>query len=296
MSTSRAPKADHTFRDPRKVLAEHGLSPKRGFSQSFLTSRGVVERIARAAELRAGETVVELGAGLGTLTSALIATGARVIAVERDRELAPVLRAELGDAATVVEADAATLDLAALRLPGEAEVCVVGNLPYAITGAILQNLHRQREVVARAVLMVQLEVAERLLARPGSAEYGALSVFTQAGFEVRRVTRVAPGSFHPPPRVHSAVIHLRRLQPPRAVERDAFRRVVRAAFQARRKTLRNALAPLGMDAEALLRAAGIDPRRRGETLDVEELDALACAVEAHSDDAGGDGTPDSANT
>ncbi len=269
------------WEDPRKALARHGLAPKRSFSQNFLVSRHVVEGIARAVAPAAGETVVELGPGLGTLTAALLRAGAKVLAFERDRDMIAVLRADLGayPHLEVREGDAATVALGELATEGR--IALAGNLPYAVTGGILRNLCDQAEHVSRAVVMVQKEVRDRLLAAPGTAEYGALTVFIQARFDVRSVLRVPAGSFHPPPKVESAVVCLAPHAVPRADETEAFRQVVRGAFQARRKTLRNALVQVfgAAHATASLDAAGIDGARRGETLSVEEFSRLALAAE-----------------
>jgi 16S rRNA (adenine1518-N6/adenine1519-N6)-dimethyltransferase len=261
------------------VLARHGLAPKRGYSQNFLVARPVVERIAEAVAAREGERVVELGPGLGTLTAALLRRGARVVAVERDLDMIEVLHAELGDHANleIVHGDASTVRFDALAAPGE-RPAIAGNLPYAITGAILRNLTEQREAVSRAVLMVQKEVRDRLLASPGTKAWGALTVFTANAFEIDRVCDVRPGAFHPAPRVASAVVRLRPRETPRAVEDDTFRAVVRAIFDARRKTLRNALRaafPPDERVDRALAAAAIPPMVRGETLDIERLEALA---------------------
>jgi 16S rRNA (adenine1518-N6/adenine1519-N6)-dimethyltransferase len=274
------------FEDPRAVLARHGLRPKRGFSQNFLVSRHAVERIAEAAALSAGEAVLELGPGLGTLTAALLRVGARVIAFERDRDMLRVLNAEFGSYALELrEADVAELDYAALARELGTPPCVVGNLPYAITGAILRNLTAQRTSIARALVMVQREVGERLLAAPGSAAFGALTVFASAAFEIANVLRVPAGAFFPPPKVQSVVLRLTPRAEPLALEDDAFRAVVHAAFQQRRKTLRNALiAAFAVDAvDAALEANGIDPVRRGETLSVVEFARLAQAFRAAED-------------
>jgi 16S rRNA (adenine1518-N6/adenine1519-N6)-dimethyltransferase len=268
------------WEDPRRVLARHGLAPKRSFSQNFLVARSAVEAIARAIDPRGGEIVVELGPGLGTLTAALLRAGATVIAIERDREMIEVLRTELeGSALEVIEGDAATTDLGALARGGR--IALAGNLPYSITGAILRNVCDHSASLSRAVIMVQKEVRDRLLAAPGTKEYGALTVFVQAKFEVRSVIKVPAGSFHPPPKVDSAVVMLVARDTARAEETDAFRAVVRAAFQARRKTLRNALAQaFGAErASAALARAEIDGIRRGETLAVEELARVATEIE-----------------
>lgn len=275
-----------SFVDPRVVLARHGLRPKHSFGQNFLVASAIVEKIAALCAERPGARVVEIGAGLGTLTSALLARGAHVVAIERDRELLPVLREELADdlargALELVEADAASVDLDALLGHGEGERVVAGNLPYQITGRLLEMTIPVASRISRAVFMVQKEVADRLAAAPAAEAYGQLSVFVQASFAVERALIVRAGCFHPAPRVDSAVVVLRPLVSPRAVETDAFRKVVHAAFGARRKTLRNALAGLTQAPEkrAAVEATGIDLGRRGETLSVEEFAALAKALE-----------------
>ncbi|UJR79030.1 16S rRNA (adenine(1518)-N(6)/adenine(1519)-N(6))-dimethyltransferase RsmA [Sandaracinus amylolyticus] len=270
------------WEDPRKVLARHGLAPKKAFSQNFLVSRHVVDGIVRAIAPRDGERVIELGPGLGTLTGALLGAGARVVAVEKDREMIAVLRAELGsnERFEVIEGDAAAVDLAALA--GGERIALAGNLPYAITGGIVRNLCEHAASLSRAVIMVQKEVRDRLIAKPDTNDYGALTVFVQARFDVKPVLKVPAGSFHPPPKVESAVVMLVPREVPRAEETESFRTVVRAAFQARRKTLRNALGQaVGVErAEQALAAAGIDPKRRGETLSIEELAKVGEAIGA----------------
>jgi len=268
------------FEDPRVTLGRHGLLPKRSFSQNFLVARPTVEAIARAPNLSFDETVIEIGPGVGTLTAALLRRGADVLAVERDRDMAALLRQEFADFPRfrLMEADATGLDFAALHAQEGRDLVVVGNLPYAITGALMRTLMRGRAEMREAVVMVQREVAARLGAEAGSEAYGALSVFTQASFQVERLLQVSPGSFHPPPRVASAVVRLRPLAQPRALETAAFRVVVKAAFGGRRKTLRKALAPLvtsGPTSRERLDAAGIDSGLRGETLDVETFASLA---------------------
>ncbi len=273
------------WEDPRRVLERHGLTPKRGLSQSFLVARSVVERIAEALAPRPGEWVVELGPGVGTLTGALLRAGARVIAVERDRDMIAVLRAELGSVPgfEVREGDASQVDYAALARETGGPIAVAGNLPYAITGAILRRLIAHRTQVSRAVLMVQREVRDRLLAEPGTKAWGALTVFARAAFEVQPVLKVPPGAFHPPPKVSSAVVRMLPRAHPLAEETPAFRSAVRAIFDARRKTLRNALVQAGVPADraaAALEETGIDPGLRGERLGIEQLDALARALSA----------------
>lgn len=274
------------WEDPRRVLARHGLRPKRGMSQNFLVSRPAVEKIAEALALGPGERVVELGPGLGTLTAALLRKGAQVIAVDADRDMLLVLAEELGQfpALDARFGDATQIDLAELSPGGR--IAVAGNLPYAVTGAIFRRLVNQHAHVSRAVLMVQREVRDRLLAAPSSKQYGALTVFTRGVFEIKPVCIVPAGAFHPAPKVDSAVIELVPRAQPIDVDRKPFSSVVRACFEARRKTLRNALLRIA-EAErvdAALAAAEIDGKRRGETLDIEEFTRLAEALERSAAD------------
>ncbi len=271
--------------DVRDLLKKHGLAPKRSFSQNFLVQPAATARIADAAAAL-GREVVELGPGLGALTHALLGRGCRVLAVELDRDMVRVLSEELGSHPQLElrQGDAAEVDLTAYSVGCESKLVVTGNLPYQATGAILRQVVRHREVLAGAVLMVQREVRDRLVAEPGTKDFGALTVFAQAGFDVDTVCRLKPGSFFPPPKVDSAVVRLTPLTPPRAEETPTFRQMVRAAFQMRRKTLRNALRPMGNQDRCVHAAedAGIDLGRRGETLSVEEFARLALSWDALS--------------
>jgi 16S rRNA (adenine1518-N6/adenine1519-N6)-dimethyltransferase len=264
--------------DPRALLRKYELSPKRAFSQNFLIQRGAVEQIAEAAA-SLGPTVVELGPGLGTLTAALLHRGRQVVGIELDRDMIRVLRAEYGtnEALRLIQADAAKVDFTALSEELGTSLVVTGNLPYQATGAILRQVVAHRAVMRGAVLMVQREVRDRLVALPGSKDYGALTVFTQAGFEIDTLLRLRPGAFFPAPQVDSAVVRLRPLSTARAEETPSFRKLVRAAFQMRRKTLRNALRSLANASavDSALERAGLDGTRRGETLSVEEFAVLA---------------------
>jgi 16S rRNA (adenine1518-N6/adenine1519-N6)-dimethyltransferase len=274
-------------RDPRAILRGAGLRPKKSFGQNFL----VAEAIARAAavacvpDAEVGRArVVEIGAGTGALTRWLSERASTVVAIERDRDLVPLLEREPpGANVRVAEADAQTVDLAGLL--GEADPSsprvLCGNLPYAITGPLLRRAVELADRVERVVFMVQEEVGDRLAATPGTKAWGALTVFVRAAFGVRRVLRAGPGSFHPPPEVTSVVVELVPLRPPLARETEAFRAVVRAAFEARRKTLRNAWSRLAPDAAALEQAAaqaGISLDARGETLPVEAFARMAEAL------------------
>jgi 16S rRNA (adenine1518-N6/adenine1519-N6)-dimethyltransferase len=268
------------WEDPRRVLSRHGLAPKRGFSQNFLVSKHVVDEIVAAVAPAHEELVVELGPGLGTLTAALLRAGARVLAIDADRDMLAVLERELGQVPTFSARHGDATEVVLADLTPQGRVAVAGNLPYSVTGGIFRNLVAQHQHVGRAVLMVQREVRDRLVAKEGTKAYGALTVFTRAVFDVSSVCLVPAGSFHPPPRVDSAVVELRpRTTPIDAADKN-FERTVRASFEARRKTLRNALLRIqpASQVDAALAAVGIDGGRRGETLSVEEFQHLAQAL------------------
>jgi len=277
-------------RDARTLLAKAGLRPKKSFGQNFLVSDAVISHIADACvppSERGQARVVELGAGLGALTAHLIARAKRVVAIERDRDLVPVLASEFAEEVSarqleLVEADAQTADLESL-LGGEAPRVLCGNLPYQITGSLLERAVHLAHAYERAVFMVQEEVADRITAAPSSKVYGALTVFVQAACTVRKVRSVGAGNFHPAPDVTSAVIELLPRRPPIASEDTAFRDVVKSAFAARRKTLRNAWQALGFTKEALneiASEAGVSLDARGETLSVETFARVADLVRA----------------
>jgi 16S rRNA (adenine1518-N6/adenine1519-N6)-dimethyltransferase len=278
--------------DARALLRQAGLSPKRSFGQNFLVSDRIVRGIAEACvpDAEVGRArVLELGAGLGALTSDLLERAAHVTAVERDRDLVPVLSHALGAAIeagklTVLEADAQAVDIREVlgsdgATSGPRVLC--GNLPYQITGRLLQLAVTSAASVDRVVFMVQDEVAERLVAKPGTKDYGALTVFVRAAFDVRRVFKVSPGSFHPPPEVTSSVVCLVPVRPARAEETDTFRALVKGGFGMRRKTLRNAwggVAPAEMIARAAA-LANVSLDARGETLSVEDYARMAAALD-----------------
>lgn len=269
-----------TFEDPRRFLARHGLRPKDSFGQCFLVAEPVARAIVEAVDAAPHETVVEIGTGPGTLARMLSPHARRVVAIERDRDLVRALAAEsLPANVEVVEADAAAWDYAGLcaREP----VAIVGNLPYQITGKLLRVIEAPPIRWRVAVVMVQREVADRLLAAPGDDDWGALSVFAQAACDVSRVCTASPGCFHPAPRVHSTVLKLTPLATPRAGETKTFQAVVHALFAARRKTLRNGLSSVvpRAQAEALCVEADVDPGARPETLPPEALGRLAAAVD-----------------
>jgi 16S rRNA (adenine1518-N6/adenine1519-N6)-dimethyltransferase len=260
----------------------------RALGQHFLRDATAARRIVELIAPTARDVVVEIGPGRGALTEPLVSTGARIVALEIDPGLAAGLRDRFAGAPRVeiLAADARTFDYASLqgrRPDPEGRVLVAGNLPYSAGKAILTALVEAGTAIDEMVLMLQREVAERIAAAPGSRVYGSLSVLTQIACDVRLAFDVPPGAFQPPPRVDSAVIHLRvRAAPPVDIADVArFRAVVRAAFSQRRKSLANALAAgLGIGAaraRGIAASADIDPRRRAETLSIAEFARLSAA-------------------
>jgi len=276
------------------ILKRHGLRPNKSLGQSFLIDRNVLDRIVAAAELAADDTVLEVGAGMGTLTREIAKAARRVLAVELDRGLLAVLAETVGTLqnVTVVPGDVLKLDLVALlRQEGVSTAKVIANLPYYITtpalAAFIQLARAAKPMlVALIVVLVQKEVAARLAAAPGTDEYGALSVMAQYHAQVELVATVSRNVFLPAPKVDSSIVRLRvRDHPPVDVaDERLFFDVVKAAFGQRRKTLANALAGasglrLGRaEAGALLSRVEIDPSRRGETLSIAEFAVVANAL------------------
>ncbi|MCP4679058.1 MAG: ribosomal RNA small subunit methyltransferase A [Deltaproteobacteria bacterium] len=274
------------FEDPRTVLKRHGLRPKRSWGQNFLVSPRAVNTISKACVDKPGRHVIEIGAGLGTLTSALLSLGGRVTAIERDREMCAVLRSDFGgrDGFFLAEADAKKFDYTSCL--AEEHGVIAGNLPYQLTGQLIRNVMDVGPSLIRAVLMVQEEVANRLVATPGGKERGALSVIVQARYKPRILLRLQPTAFHPKPKVRSSVVEFE----PRSdtvfsedLQQAVFDRVVKAAFSSRRKTLRNALAAGGLGAAEemgrILAQLEIDSRIRPERVTEEEFCSIGKFVE-----------------
>jgi 16S rRNA (adenine1518-N6/adenine1519-N6)-dimethyltransferase len=281
--------------DPRDLLSARGLSPKRSFGQNFLRDKQVLERIAETcvptAE-RGLSYVVEIGAGTGALTEVLLQRAATVVAIERDRDLLPVLQtrfqqhlelpAHAGRARLQLEEcdakQAPYSDWFAAVPAGSRVLC--GNLPYQLTGFLLERAIACGTGIDRAVFLVQDEVALRLVAEPGSKDYGALTVFTAAAFRARCVVRVGPQAFFPQPQVWSAVVELLPRRDDGEKETVEFRELVKRAFHMRRKTLRNAWRGIAEESqlEAALVAVGSSLDARGETLNFRQFGAVARAV------------------
>jgi len=268
------------------LLQRHGFSTRKRLGQHFLISRKALRAIIEACVLEESAPILEIGPGVGTVTRELAERGAQVTAVEVDAHAVEVLKETVGGFSSVHVLHGDILTLALPTLLAGQRWTVVGNLPYYITTPVIARILEVTDHVQRAIFMVQREVADRLQAVPGSKLCGSLSIFVQVYAVVERVTLVPRGAFLPPPSVDSAVVRLTMrpepLVPP--AQQQTFFQVVRAAFGQRRKTLENALAGGGIlhgDRPALsvaLRAAGVAPSVRGETLSIAEFLRIADAV------------------
>lgn len=271
--------------NPRGPVGARHRARKR-FAQHFLEAQWA-DRVVEAIAPREGEQIVEIGPGLGALTLRLASRGAVVRAVEIDRDLAGALGDRLPAGVTVVCGDFLALDAPDI-LGAAGRVRIVGNLPYNLSSPILARVHelaRTTQRISDATLMLQREVAERVLAQPGGGDYGPLAILLGLDADRSRLLNLPPGAFRPAPKVHSTVIQLRFRPRPVAVEDyAAFDRLVRTLFQRRRKTVANALSPLTGNrpaaAAAVLQSAAIDPACRPETLGLEDLARLAARLAA----------------
>jgi len=264
----------------------YGISPKKRFGQNFLTDRNIALKIVRLADIKPDDVVLEIGAGQGALTELLIDKGAKVIAVEIDKALFHLLLVKFSDVKDIEILNEDALKISYKRLSERAgsKLKVIANLPYNISTAILFKFLEEREAFSGFLLMLQKEVAERIAAKPRCKDYGALSVFIRLLMDVKIEFKVPSSAFYPEPKVDSAVIRLNILDKPRVEvdDIDLFRKVVRASFNQRRKTLSNALKALPVPHNFIIKAfekAGIDPNRRGETLSVEEFAKLSNIID-----------------
>lgn len=264
------------------VCKRFGIHMSKKLGQNFLIRRSVVDEIVAAAELTAGEPVLEIGPGIGTLTQGLAQSGAAVTAVELDRRLLEVLDTTLAQYNNVRIVHGDVLKVNIPEIMNHKPFKVVANLPYYITTPIIMSLLEMKLPIERLVVMVQREVAERMVAQPGTKAYGALSVAVQYYTEPSIVMDVPPRAFMPAPEVTSAVIccRLREKPPVEVADEKLFFRVVKAAFAQRRKTFSNTMKTTGLDKEiiaSVLAKANIDGARRGETFSLQELADVANA-------------------
>jgi 16S rRNA (adenine1518-N6/adenine1519-N6)-dimethyltransferase len=269
-------------------LRSRGVSPKRGLGQHFLIDQGIAQKIVRLADLEPEDCVVEIGPGMGVLTFLMLPLVKKLIAVELDQGMADGLR-EKGQglaALTIIRQDALDFDFAIVAGEAGRRLKVVANLPYNISTPVIFRLLESRKIFSHLTLMLQLEVAERITASPGSKAYGPLSIFTQLYTSPKIMMRVPAEAFYPRPKVESALVRFAMLERPRITinDDDFFQKVVRASFAQRRKTILNSLKNSslsigsGKEIEAALVAVGIDPRRRAETLCLAEFQRLAEAL------------------
>jgi 16S rRNA (adenine1518-N6/adenine1519-N6)-dimethyltransferase len=264
---------------------------KKSFGQNFLVDQNYIGKIISALDPQPGETIIEIGAGRGALTEKLLASGANVTAIELEREMIAVLKDKFADSKNfeLLESDALKVDFTELikgKPPtSDRRTKLVANLPYYISTAILQKLIEQRTAFSELVLMFQREVVARITAEAGDKERGFLTVLTEAFLDIEKLFDVPPEAFRPAPKIWSAVVRLRPKRETDFGEEKIFRELISAGFAQKRKTILNNLknAPADLrkkivDAEGILKKAGIAPNRRAETLSLEEWKQIVLAV------------------
>lgn len=273
-----------TVTQTREIVQRHGFKLTKSLGQNFLVDRNILDKIVQTADVTSEDIVIEIGTGIGTLTYELAQRAKRVIAIEIDKNLIPILEETLAEFAnvTIINEDILKVDLEALlraEIKGE-NLKVVANLPYYITTPIIMRFLESGHPISDMVLMVQKEVAARIAAQPGTKDYGSLTVAIQYYATSCVALRAPKGAFFPPPNVDSGVIHLQERKE-RAVnveDERLFGKVVRGSFSKRRKTLLNALSTYEdfgkEEIEVALKLSEIDPKRRGETLTIEEFARL----------------------
>ncbi len=277
-----------TPRKTKEIMKKYGLSLKKSLGQNFLVDVNILNNIVEAAEITAKTGVLEIGPGIGALTEQLAQAAGKVVAVEIDRRFIPILTQVLEPFkhVRIIQGDILALPLKELisqEFEDMNEICVVANLPYYVTTPIIMKLLEERLPIKNMVVMVQKEVAQRMIAGPGGKDYGSLSIAVQYYCEADIVMMVPHTVFIPQPKVDSAVIRLKtRIEAPAIIEDEPhFFQVVQAAFAQRRKTLFNNLAAAFFTKEnkdqlrRLLEQCEIDPARRGETLSIEEYAKLS---------------------
>jgi 16S rRNA (adenine1518-N6/adenine1519-N6)-dimethyltransferase len=270
----------------KRELADYGLTPRKRWGQHFLVDRNILNKVVRAAELEKGDVILEIGPGMGEMTLALARQVNKVIAVEIDRELVKILKEKTADFPNiiVIEGDILKISFEELYRQGHQQLKVVANLPYQISTPLLFGFIESRDLFSTLTLMLQREVAERMIASPGGKDYGPLSVFTQSVSDISIQFYIKPSAFFPPPKVESAVIHMVWKERPlvRGEEEGWFKKVVKGCFGYRRKRLINALRHADLllpeDLEKRIEKIGIDSQRRPETLTIQEFARLADAL------------------
>jgi 16S rRNA (adenine1518-N6/adenine1519-N6)-dimethyltransferase len=270
----------------RQELREYGLIPRKSLGQHFLIDRNILDKVIRTAQIAKEDAVLEVGPGLGEMTIALARRAKRVIAIEIDSKLAAILGKKMKDYPNVevVNRDILKVDFNRFLKKEGHPIKVVANLPYQISTPLLFRFIESKKIFSSFTLMLQKEVAERMVASPGGKEYGPLSIFIQMASDVSICFFIKPSAFFPPPKVGSAVVQMAWKERPIIERQDEewFKRVVKACFGYRRKTLMNALKHSGLtlpeSIEIKMEKIGIDPRRRPETLTIQEFIRLAGAL------------------
>jgi 16S rRNA (adenine1518-N6/adenine1519-N6)-dimethyltransferase len=270
----------------KKELKEYGLVAKKRWGQHFLIDPNILNKVVRTAEVGKEDVVLEVGPGLGEMTLALARQAKKVIAIEIDSKLVAILEKKMKDHSNVevVKSDILKVDFDQFLKREANPIKVVANLPYQISTPLLFRFVESKEVFSTFTLMLQREVAERMVASPGRKEYGPLSIFIQLFFDLSIRFFIKPSAFFPPPKVDSALVHMIWKEEPMIESNDEewFKRVVKACFGYRRKTLVNALKHseliLPESMESKMKGIGIDPRRRPETLTIQEFATLANAL------------------
>jgi 16S rRNA (adenine1518-N6/adenine1519-N6)-dimethyltransferase len=270
----------------RQELKEYGLIPRKGWGQHFLVDRNILNKVIWTAQVEKEDAVLEVGPGLGEMTIALARQAKRVIAIEIDSKLVAILNEKMKNYPNVevVKSDILKVDFNQFLKKEGHPVKVVANLPYQVSTPLLFRFIESKETFSTFILMLQKEVAERMVAHPGGKEYGPLSIFIQMFLDVSIRFFIKPSAFFPPPKVESAVVQMVWKEKPMIETNDEewFKRVVKACFGYRRKTLVNALKHselfLPESIELKMEAIGIDPRRRPETLTIQELASMAKAL------------------
>jgi len=271
---------------PGEILHRYRIRPDKRRGQSFLTDLNTLHKIAAAGKITPEDIVVEIGAGFGALTKNIAPCAGRLIAVEIDLRLVEILRKELVefDHVEIFTGDILKFDFSCISKQYKAKLKVVGNVPYNISSPVVFHLLAHRSAIRNFTLMLQKEVVERLVSAPGCKSYGVPSVLLQMYADLKKLFDVSPGCFYPPPKVSSSVLQGEFLDTPRFALEDEmlFNRLVRASFAQRRKMLANNLKQAAFlkalseeDIKFALDQAGIDGKRRGETLSVEEFGALS---------------------
>jgi 16S rRNA (adenine1518-N6/adenine1519-N6)-dimethyltransferase len=271
-------KDSRRFYEPRRILLSDKIFPKKSLGQNFIIDLEVLDRMSEIAELTKNDEVLEIGAGLGTLTTYLAETAKRVVAIEKDKRLFEKLRISIHHRPNLELIMGDVLKINFRELFTGNKMKVISNLPYSISSPILIKLLENRDIVSRLVIMIQREVGERITARPGGRDYGSISVLLQTFFDISIELLVHPEAFWPKPKVDSVVLKLNPLSNPRIEisDMELFKKIVRASFSSRRKILANSLRSLVPKdkVEEILKASGIDRKRRAETLSVEEFGIL----------------------